>query len=536
MDLSSLTRTAKSATTKRSLTLLGVLALLLAVAAYAVAAPRRPAVAAPSIVSGPSGTSGGTVRFGFTGTRGVSFECSLDGASFRACTSPKTYTGLGSGTHEFAVRARNGAGQTSSAAERRWRVDVSAPAVTFWNPQDDGAYNDEGWDEGCPGGRRICGAVSDPSGVEDLRVSIRQDFTGRFWTGSGWAGGGERFLQAHGDDRAWSLYLRLPPEDGWYTVRVWTVDKRGNATPRGAEPAVSFRVDRWAPGAPWFMQAPGRNTSSDEATFRFGGPPDVERFLCRLDGGRLFGCDAYETFRHLRDGEHTLEVAARDRAGNVGPRSTHTWRVDTQPPPKPRLTQKPASPSDSASATFAFTDAERGVSFECRLDGGAWAPCASPKTYAGLADGSHRFAVRAVDGVGNRSGAAEHEWTVRTASTAGEDFTVSGGFPGLLSPGVSGPLAVTVSNPNGEAIQVTSLTVTIEPGSSKPGCDGPANLQVRPSNVSVANPLTVPAHGSVTLPDGGVSAPVVEMLNLSTNQDACQGATFSFSYGGSAHS
>jgi hypothetical protein len=144
--------------------------------------------------------------------------------------------------------------------------------------------------------------------------------------------------------------------------------------------------------------------------------------------------------------------------------------------------------------------------------------------------------VRALDAAGNRSAAADYAWTIAAATTVGQDFTVRGGSTGLLSPGVSRPLALTISNPNGEAIVVTSLTVAIQPGSSKPGCDGPANLQVTPSNVSVANPLSVPANGSVALPTGGVSAPQVLMRNLPTNQDACQGATFDFSYGGSSHS
>jgi hypothetical protein len=47
----------------------------------------------------------------------------------------------------------------------------------------------------------------------------------------------------------------------------------------------------------------------------------------------------------------------------------------------------------------------------------------------------------------------------------------------------------------------------------------------------------VPAKGGkVTLPTGTVSAPQVLMKNLPTNQDACQGASFTFTYGGNGHS
>jgi hypothetical protein len=60
--------------------------------------------------------------------------------------------------------------------------------------------------------------------------------------------------------------------------------------------------------------------------------------------------------------------------------------------------------SGGASPTFTFSSTEPGVRFECRLDGpggaGAFAPCASPTTYSGLAPGAYTFLVRAVDGGG----------------------------------------------------------------------------------------------------------------------------------------
>lgn len=216
----------------------------------------------------------------------------------------------------------------------------------------------------------------------------------------------------------------------------------------------------------------------------------------------------------------------------------------------PRITSGPADATSGASATFAFTAGARGDTTECSLDRAAYAACTSPKGYGRLADGTHAFRVRernprlgagdpatrtwTVDTVGNRSGATAATWSV-AAAASGLPFTLSGGYGRLLYPGKAATLALRVANPDGVPLVVTSLTVTIEPGSSKAGCDGPANLSVAQSSVSAANPLTVPAHGSVTLPSSHVSAPRVTMRDLPTSQDACKGAVFSFAYGVSAH-
>ena len=54
---------------------------------------------------------------------GSTFECSLDGAAFSACSSPETYLGLGPGARLFETRAIDPAGNVDSTpASYGWTI------------------------------------------------------------------------------------------------------------------------------------------------------------------------------------------------------------------------------------------------------------------------------------------------------------------------------------------------------------------------------------------------------------------------------
>jgi MYXO-CTERM domain-containing protein len=68
--------------------------------------------------------------FAFSSEAGATFECSLDGAAFTACTSALTYANLTEGNHTFRVRARDAAGNVDATpASHSWTIDVTAPAA-----------------------------------------------------------------------------------------------------------------------------------------------------------------------------------------------------------------------------------------------------------------------------------------------------------------------------------------------------------------------------------------------------------------------
>jgi hypothetical protein len=407
-----LTTTAKSAGLKMPLALLGVLAVVAGVIAATSAGATS--LSAPTITAKPaSRTNETSATFAFSGGgSGVTYQCSLDGAAFSACTSPRAYSGLAAASHTFQVRARRSTGE------------LSAPASYTWV------------------------------------------------------------------------------------------------------------VDRTPPPAPRITDKPA--ALSDEALERFAFD-DTEAgvsFLCRLDGRAWYGCSSPEWYL-LADGSHTFQVQARDAAGNTSAATSWTWTIDTQPPPAPRLTSSPTDPTTATTATFAFTDAEPGVRYECSLDGD-WATCTSPKTYSELDAGRHSFDVRAVDAAGNRSRSTSFAWTITRATS--RDFSISGNASSPLYPGAPArPIALTLTNPNSVAIFVTSIQVAVT-ASTSAGCSPSTNLALTQSNASSAAPVRVPANGSVTLPAQGVTAPTIRMVDLPVNQDACKSARFTLRYSGSAHS
>ena len=110
-----------------------------------------------------------------------------------------------------------------------------------------------------------------------------------------------------------------------------------------------------------------------------------------------------------------LSIAACGGGGggsNNPPPPTPPPPVDTTPPAT-SITANPADPSNSSDASFSFTSSEPGSSFQCSIDGGALATCASPATYSGLAEGAHTFSVEATDAAGNTDATpASFGWSI----------------------------------------------------------------------------------------------------------------------------
>lgn len=102
-----------------------------------------------------------------------------------------------------------------------------------------------------------------------------------------------------------------------------------------------------------------------------------------------------------------------------------SWGPANTSVPETTITSSDYSgPVNSTSQRFFFSSGPDTI-FECKLDGGAFEPCESPKGYADLAEGSHTFQVRAINAAGNADPTpATHAWTVDTVAP---DTTITSG-------------------------------------------------------------------------------------------------------------
>jgi hypothetical protein len=168
---------------------------------------------------------------------------------------------------------------------------------------------------------------------------------------------------------------------------------------------------------------PDDPTNDTSATFSFEGLDDEEAdpgFECRLDSpldAAFTPCSSPRTYTGLGSGTHRFEVRAVAGGDRDPTPAALTWTIDAVAP-ETTLHSGPAGTIARTSAVFSFSSSEAGSTFACALDGGAFVPCESPRTYGDLALGGHRFEVLATDAVGNEDPTpAGRTWTIVTGTT-----------------------------------------------------------------------------------------------------------------------
>jgi hypothetical protein len=423
-----------------------VLAALLGVAVEFAYASVGPSLASKS--ADPARVT--EARFSFPDAHiGAMLACPFDGFGYMACSSPPTYGSLTAGGHTFSA---TGSAERSSNWGGNGR---EPPSIKITSPRNGWIYGRRLWSTGC--GRRqpgVCGTATESRGLASVRISIRRNATGRYWSGTRFNARTQVYLRAslsarrrRGPPRRreWFYAIGLPSRDGTYTLVVRADDTRRNA------------------------------------------------------------------------------ALPRDRANSL-------FTVDARPP-TPVITSRPRNRSTSRSAQFSFRANEQGTRFRCHLDLSPSLACASHISYRGLGVGVHTFTVAAVDGAGNVS-ISRYSWRIvlpLPLHLSGEVATSSAMlYPGLAALAIS----VTLSNRNTVAIHVTEVTTRLQ-STGAPGCSA-RWFRVSQARIPLGG-IAVPAHGSVTLPVQGATAPTIRLVESGTNQDACENARLALAYSGGAH-
>jgi outer membrane protein assembly factor BamB len=334
---------------------------------------------------GPTRESSATLSFGSSNAAALQ-SCRLDRGAWTPCLSSVTYPALADGPHMFEVQTRDLDGSTIALATRGWSVDTAVPAATI---------------SGGPAARTTSTWASftiksdDASAVRECRLD-----EGTWATcGNSYSSVVEYSALANGPHR-----FEARARDGVGNVQAtpashtWTVDTQA---PRST-------IDAGPQGA----------TSETDAVFVFSAD-EPATFECSMDFAPLAACSSPFAMQGVAAGTHTFLVLARDLAGNreYSGRS-RTWTVGAPPadttPPDTALVSAPPLVTAATSARFTAT-AESGSTLQCRLDFGAWYACGSTTDVASLADGTHDFAIRAVDQAGNVDPTpASWSWTVDT--------------------------------------------------------------------------------------------------------------------------
>jgi hypothetical protein len=186
--------------------------------------------------------------------------------------------------------------------------------------------------------------------------------------------------------------------DAPYTFRVRGTNIGGQDTSTRA-----FSVDATGPDTA-IDTGPAGTIDQNHATFFFSASEVGASFRCSLDGGAFVACNSPKQYLELAEGSHTVAVGAVDALGNMDSTpASRTFEVDAvaDPPPETFIAKvKVNATRRKAKVEFGGTGGSGSLSFECKLDSQAFAPCTSPFKTRKLKPGRHRVEIRSVDASG----------------------------------------------------------------------------------------------------------------------------------------
>ncbi len=289
-----------------------------------------------TIGNGPAVATIATIAtFSFSSSEAdSSFECRLDLGSWRSCTSPKSYSGLATGVHQFSVRAID----SSKNAD-------ATPATQSWTVI---AVNPEPPTDTTPPQTTITSGPEGTTTSTSASFAFTSDATGSSF-------------ECKLDSGSWGTcnsplsYPGLTTGSHQFSVRA--TDAANNVDPT---PAIrSWTAE--APAPPTDTTAPETTiaggptgtTTSTSASLTFTSSETGSSFECRLDSGAWSACTSPKSYSALSTGGHQFSVRAIDPADNVDPTpASRSWTVEEEAvtPPSTSCTSTQSSLSAVQSA------------------------------------------------------------------------------------------------------------------------------------------------------------------------------------------
>lgn len=229
----------------------------------------------------------------------IAFECATDGSAFVPCASGRPVTiAESTGSHNFAVRATDPAGNVGQAVEHTFVADGIRPSTLL---------------------------QSGPIGVT---TSAEGTFT---FDGSD-DSGSVTFECRLGSSSAYAACVSphtVSLSEGAWMFQVRSVDPAGNAD---ASPVVRvWTIDR-SPPSTSIGEAPALVSRTQSARFLFSGTDNVPgsiSYECALDSAAFARCVSPRSVASLAAGNHVFQVRAVDAGGFVDPTpARYEWTVD----------------------------------------------------------------------------------------------------------------------------------------------------------------------------------------------------------------
>jgi hypothetical protein len=241
-------------------------------------------------------TTSTSASFSFTASpsAGATFQCSLDGAAFAACTSPRALSGLAYGSHTFQVRAVNAAGADATPASFGWTINPPVPDTT----------------------------ITSAPGSSTTSTSASFSFTANPSAGATF----ECQLDGAGFAPCVSPQAYTGLALGGHTFQVRAVNTSG-ADPSPA--TVNWTITTVPPPDTTITASPANPTTSTSASFSFTASPSAgATFECALDGAAFAACTSPRAYSSLAVAGHTFQVRAVSSAGTDPTPASFTWTIN----------------------------------------------------------------------------------------------------------------------------------------------------------------------------------------------------------------